>query len=296
MKNDNENTILTDHSVFKWHSFLPGETSVDDLSISKFHGSVAKLFNYIHPEQYFVPCYCIQIVTSGSLTAYINNQHYELNANSGYIVMPDFLLVKQDPSDDYVEMYIMTFSRKFAKEMKMTFKLAQIAQVYARPVWTIPEHKTQRVIHYFELLREVVDDKNREAALHLVYSFFEYLAGGTQFDKQVNPSLTREEKITGRFLALVDEHCEQQHSLDWYASEMCLSTRYVANTVKQTLGINASTCIENALMQRSKTLLYTTNKSIQEIAELLGFQNQSHFGTFFKRHEGMSPAAFRKQK
>jgi AraC-like DNA-binding protein len=75
---------------------------------------------------------------------------------------------------------------------------------------------------------------------------------------------------------------------------MCLSTRYVANTVKETLGMTASACIEQALMQRAKTLLYTTTLPIQEIADQLGFQNQSHFGTFFKRHTGCSPAAFRK--
>ena len=108
--------------------------------------------------------------------------------------------------------------------------------------------------------------------------------------------MTRNEEITGRFMHMVDANCEQQHSLDWYADQLCLTTRYVANTVKQTLGITASACIEHVLVQRAKTLLLTTTKSIQEIADQLGFQNQSHFGTFFKRHEGMSPAAFRKKK
>lgn len=291
---DDENHVLTDFSVFQWTSFLPGESSVDDLTVIKYSGSLSKM-NKVLPADYLMPCYTIQIITSGNLSVSINNHDYHLSRYDGYFLSPHFY-VKPLDMGNIAEMYILSFSRKFAKDMKLTFKLAQIAQVYAKPVWSMSEQKTQRLIHYFELLREVVDDKNREAALLLVYSFFKYLAGGMQFDKQVNPSLTREEEITGRFLVLVDKHCEQQHSLDWYASEMCLSTRYVANTVKQTLGINASTCIENALMQRSKTLLFTTNKSIQEIAELLGFQNQSHFGTFFKRHEGMSPAAFRKQK
>jgi AraC-like DNA-binding protein len=129
----------------------------------------------------------------------------------------------------------------------------------------------------------------------LVYSFFEYLASKTAFEKQVNPNMTRNEEITSKFMILVDTHCEQQHSLGWYASELCLSTRHVANTVKETLGINASAFIERALMQRAKTLLCTTTMPIQEIADHLGFQTQSHFGTFFKRHEGMSPAAFRKK-
>ncbi|MBQ2519984.1 MAG: AraC family transcriptional regulator [Paludibacteraceae bacterium] len=108
--------------------------------------------------------------------------------------------------------------------------------------------------------------------------------------------MSRNEEITGRFMHLVDIHCEQQHSLDWYADQLCLSTRYVANTVKETLGVTASSCIEHVLIQRAKTLLFTTTKSIQEIADQLGFQNQSHFGTFFKRHEGVSPAAFRKHQ
>lgn len=292
MKNDNENHIISDFSIYKWFSFLPGETSVDDLAVMKFNGQIQRFI----PENFVMPCYTIQIVTSGSLTISVNNREYEVNPNDGYFFSPDFFVKSLPSPSEYMEIYVLSFSRKFAKEMNLTFKLDQIAHVYAKPVWSMPERKTQRLVHYFELLREVVDDKNREAALHLVYSIFEYLAGGTQFDKQMNPSLSRNEEITGRFLALVDENCEQQHSLDWYASEMCLTTRYVANTVKQTLGMNASACIERALMQRAKVLLSTTTMPIQEIAEQLGFQNQSHFGTFFKRHEGMSPAAFRKNQ
>lgn len=79
--------------------------------------------------------------------------------------------------------------------------------------------------------------------------------------------MSREEEITGRFMHLVDAHCDQHHNLDWYAGQLCLSTRYVANTVKQTLGMTASSCIEFALTQRAKTLLYTTNKSNRHSSE-----------------------------
>ena len=291
---DNENHVLTDFSVFQWMSFLPGETSVDDLSVMKYCGSINKM-NKVLPPDYLMPCYTIQIIISGDFSISINNQDYHLSCYDGYFLSPNFYVKRQD-SDNIIEMYILSFSNKFIKEMRMEFKLSQVAQVHAQPTWKMSEHKVQRLVHYFDLLREVVEDKNRKAAIHLVYSFFEYLASNSALEKHVNPNMTRNEEITGKFMVLVDNHCEQQHSLDWYASELCLSTRYVANTVKETLGINASAFIERALMQRAKNLLVMTRKPIQEISEQLGFQNQSHFGTFFKRHEGMSPAAFRKQQ
>lgn len=290
---DNENHVLTDFSVFQWMSFLPGETSVDDLSVMKYSGSINKM-NKVLPPDYLMPCYTIQIIISGDISISINNQDYHLSCYNGYFLSPNFFVKRLD-SDNFVEMYILSFSSKFIKEMRMEFKLLQVAQVHAKPTWKMSEQKVQRLVHYFDLLREVMEDKNRKAAIHLVYSFFEYLASNSALEKQVNPNMTRNEEITGKFMVLVDNHCEQQHSLDWYASELCLSTRYVANTVKETLGINASAFIERALMQRAKNVLVMTRKPIQEIAEQLGFQNQSHFGTFFKRHEGMSPAAFRKQ-
>jgi AraC-like DNA-binding protein len=289
-KCEKENTILKDFSGFKWYSFLPGDEKMDDFSVMKISGSIDRFL----PQSYFVPCYTIQIITGGSITVNINNKDYELSAHSGYVLMPEFY-VQQRPFA-HVEMYTMAFTRKFAKELNPKFKLAELSQVLLHPTWTMPAQKTERLVHYFELLRKVLDDKNREAAKHLVYSILEYLAGGSSFDKRVSPTLSREEEITGRFLVLVDEHCMEQHALDWYASELCLSTRYVANTVKQTLGMTASSCIERAIMQHAKTLLYSTTMPIQEIADQLGFQNQSHFGAFFKRHEGMSPAAFRKQQ
>lgn len=291
---NNENNVLTDFSVFKWHTFLPGETSIDDLSVMHFHGKV----DTIVPEHFFSPTYILQIVTSGSVNASINNKEYEISPNGGYFIAPNFLLKRIAQPLGYVDLYVISLSRKFVQEIMINVKQSELAQIYAHPVWMMSEKKTQRVIHYFELLREVIDDKNREAAKQLVHSLFLYLAGDYNGlpSTQLQTPLTREEEITGRFLALVDEHCEQQHSLNWYASQICLSTRYMANTVKQTVDMTASACIEHALIQRAKSLLSTTTMPIQEIADQLGFQNQSHFGTFFKRHEGMSPAAFRKQQ
>ena len=294
----NENTILKDFSGFKWMSFIPGKTSIDDVSVMEINSTQKQFSTLILPDHYFTPTYCIQIVKSGCLRILINNKEYEMTANQGCLISPELLIQKPDKMDDYVEMLVLSMSREFIQELNLNFPLAATAYIYVHPVWNISPKKMQLLIHYFDLMREVIAEKDRKAAIHLIRSFFYYLAEpeANHFPKQNSIEMSRNEEITGRFMHLVDTHCEQQHSLDWYADQLCLTTRYVANTVKQTLGVTASSCIEHVLVQRAKTLLYTTNKSIQEIADQLGFQNQSHFGTFFKRHEGLSPAAFRKKK
>ena len=286
--------IITDYSGFKRMNFIPGENAVDDLAVMEINSTQERFSQYIIPDQYFTPTYCIQFILKGELQIFINNRSYCIKANEGCLITPDFLLRKPDNMDNFVEMRVLSLSRKFMQEVNPQFPLALISQVYVHPVWQMSEQKMQRSMHYLDLLREVIEDKDRTVAIHLVRSFLHYLAG-ENLSRWNDKPMSRNEEITGRFMHMVDANCEQHHDLDWYAGQMCLSTRYVANTVKETLGMTASACIEQALMQRAKTLLYTTTYSIQEIADQLGFRNQSHFGTFFKRHEGMSPAAFRKQ-
>ena len=214
-------------------SFIPGENAVDDISVMEINTTQGRFSQHIIPEQYFVPTYCMQFILKGELRVIVNNQHYTIKANEGYLITPDFLVKKPDDTN---------------------------------PHWQMSARKLQRTMHYLDLLRELIEDKDRTAAVHLVQSLFHYLAGDN-LEMWNDKPMSREEEITGRFMHLVDAHCDQHHNLDWYAGQLCLSTRYVANTVKQTLGMTASSCIEFALTQRAKTLLYTTNKSNRHSSE-----------------------------
>lgn len=218
-KQENENQILVDYSIFKWMSFIPGETSVDDICVMKFNGSTTDLFRKMLPEEYFSPCYTLQFLTSGSFKAYINNRTYDIQANDGYLIIPEFFMRRMEPTSQQMELYVICISRKFMAEMNLQFPLSLISHIYIHPVWHMSAEKVQGVIHYFDLLREVVASQNRTATMFLVYSLFHFLAGDIANAKMRAPSMSRNEEITGRFMHLVDAHCEQQHSLDWYADQ-----------------------------------------------------------------------------
>ena len=173
-------------------------------------------------------------------------------------------------------------------------------RAYMRPVLPMTEQQMRVVLHYIDLLCEVIqisDVSNvREVALDLVRSmvYFVYGLYDNSFSKLY--TLSRSEELTGRFLALVEMHCREHHNIDWYAKEMCLTPQYIANVVKQVTGRSAGECINYNLIRQAKVMLLITFLSVQQIADRLGFQNQSHFGTFFRRSEGVSPRAFRERK
>ena len=151
------------------------------------------------------------------------------------------------------------------------------------------------VLRYFDFLRALIEDNQQKAALSMIRSLVYYLVEcKASYPKEVH-ALSRAEQICGQFLTLIELHSSEEHRVEWYAGQMCLAPKYLSNVVKQTLGVSPNRCIDQALLRQAKSLLSSTSLSVQQISDSLGFQNQSHFGTFFRRQTGVSPKDFRVQ-
>jgi AraC-like DNA-binding protein len=103
----------------------------------------------------------------------------------------------------------------------------------------------------------------------------------------------REQRLFSRFIALVNEHARREHNLDFYANQLCLSTRYMGTLIKQLSGHSAKYWIDEALITSIKVELIHSNKSLKEISDELNFPNTSFFSKFFKRMTGMTAGEYR---
>lgn len=75
---------------------------------------------------------------------------------------------------------------------------------------------------------------------------------------------------------------------------MCISPKYLSETVKNISGRAPNEWIDNYVTLELRSLLRNTTKSVKEIANEMNFQNQSFLGKYFKEHVGISPVAYRK--
>ena len=262
---------------------------------------VAEIGNYDDeniPKYFRTSHYAILFVTQGSLSGRVNMVDFEMKAPAAVYIFNDHVLHYSNSSPD-LKVRFLSFSPVIADELSLSLHYDDIHYAYARPAAQLDEASMQTIMHYLDLLEVLMQKESkgrRSAIIQLIQSLSSFLY---EFHANNLPSqkpFSRSEELAGQFLSLVDMHCHEHHNIKWYADTLHLTPVYVSNAVKQVTGRTAGDNITDCLIRKAKSLLRTSTLSVQQISDRLGFQNQSHFGTFFRRAVGVSPKAFRMRR
>lgn len=97
-----------------------------------------------------------------------------------------------------------------------------------------------------------------------------------------------------KFMNLVNIHSKEQHSVQYYADKLCITSNYLNEMVTSTMGFSAKQYIQNKVMDEAKRLLVYTNVPISDIAFELCFSTVSYFIRSFRQHTGETPLLYRK--
>jgi AraC family transcriptional regulator, transcriptional activator of pobA len=101
-------------------------------------------------------------------------------------------------------------------------------------------------------------------------------------------------QLTDRFRQLLERHFLEYQTVQAYAESLGVTANYLSESVKATTGLPAGTVMRQRSLLEAKRLLVYTDRSVQQIANLLNFPDPSYFGRFFKRETAQSPIAFRR--
>ena len=111
--------------------------------------------------------------------------------------------------------------------------------------------------------------------------------------KPVGKKMDRKIEIFETLVKLIEQNFMRERSVAFYADKLCVTSKYLTVMVKSLCGKTVQQLIFKAIIRRSIYLMKNTNKTILQIATELSFPNASAFGTFFKKHTGLSPMNFR---
>jgi len=96
-----------------------------------------------------------------------------------------------------------------------------------------------------------------------------------------------------RFMQLLVDSKHIERKVNWYATQLCITPKYLNTICQQVAQQTPSSIIERELTERAIQLLKENKLSIKQISSQMGFNNQSHFGTFLRRTTGKSPQQIR---
>lgn len=92
-----------------------------------------------------------------------------------------------------------------------------------------------------------------------------------------------------------DNNVNRNITCEDVAKECCLSSKQLSRIFKSSIGISLFEYITSSKVKYAKHVLLKSDKSVKEISFMLGFESESSFVSFFKRHTGIAPGTFRKQ-
>ena len=91
----------------------------------------------------------------------------------------------------------------------------------------------------------------------------------------------------------VDAHLDDRLSLTDLAGVACLSPYHFSRSFKLAVGVGPQRYVMQRRVERAKALMRRTDRPLAMIAQEVGFADQSHLTSVFRREIGVTPGHFR---
>ena len=199
------------------------------------------------------------------------------------------------------------FNRKFSQSIKISWKVRQA--LVNNALFHLSPDDRHYIIENYDFLKSKCQGKDfsqRQSILRQLLQILsvEMLLRIEDYIKDNNLHIqklaeqtqnieigktTSAQNIFCRFTSLLEQTPVKNRPVSWWASRVNVSAKYLSAICREVEGKSARVLIAESVIQEAIRLLQNPDLSIKEISDSLGFVNQSHFGTFFKRHTGHSP-------
>ena len=244
----------------------------------------------------------IAICTQGKVQGTLNGKMIELHKNQVAIIPQNVVVTDLMVSPDF-DLKAMFFTNRILQSFLREKMPIWNEVVYIRRlnVVTLEDDDMQFYTYFYEMLRMCFyRGDNHPFRTDIIRSLLRAailgLCGGLKqriLADEVSPETSIANNHFQRFLDLLHSVVVKHHTVEWYASELCISPKYLSAICKKHSGKTANEWITEHVLEDIRYYLKQTDYSIKQICDLLGFPNPSFFGKYVKEHFGMTPGQLR---
>ena len=256
----------------------------------------APFFDYPTKMDYSVSIVCLK----GSIKGALNLQPVSIGENNVAIVLPGQIIQYTYISDDFSGLAFV-MSERFLDNLELGIKDSVSVMLYLKekPVIQLAPNEIELLSKYYDIMQRTISmpfNTNRLEIIRLLLQALFYIINDfRQLQEDSGLQKSKREGLFDAFYHLVLAHYKESRKTEFYAEKLCLTPKYLSAVIKELTGKSVVEWINNYVILEAKSLLKSSNMTIQQISDELNFANQSFFGKFFKRITGMSPKDYKEK-
>lgn len=245
------------------------------------------------------------LVLEGEADLTVDHMPYKLIKGSFLTLMPSHTLRMIHVDEDF-RGYLIAVSSSFMNDYGLfrqkNTSMLRYMEIRKNPCAVFEPSEAEVVRDQMLLVRSKIRQKDhyfykeimQNALAGLMLELGNIFSAKKEFT--ASPALSRKEDLLEQFLKLLFENCREQHGVAYYAERLFITPQYLSLILKTLTGKSANKWIDDALIMEARVLLKAPQATVQQVADLLHFSDQSTFGKFFKKHMGVSPMEYRKSR
>ena len=230
--------------------------------------------------------FLIVAVISGKGELTVSGEKFSLSKGECFFIdckQPHFY--KGDPDDPWEVMWVH-FNGATSRQYYDYF-LSQSKNTFRPPSF-------DRVVSAFTELISINETKNQSSEVissKLIVDLLTIALTVNSGEQQYDSAL--KQKLAGVH-SYIDDHFSEDLSLEKLSSQFYISKFYLTREYKKIYGMTIFQHIITSRINYGKKLLRFSDKSVEEIAHLCGFNDQSYFERQFKKAENLTCFSYRK--
>lgn len=249
-----------------------------------------------HKHDFFL---CV-LFTSGTGTHTIDFNSYRINAGSVFFLKPgqthhwDF----ETPPQGYIFFHTETFYDFYFSNHPVSqypFYFSHTNPPYlnlqSSELGTIADQfkRINTEYHYGNTFR------NQKIASLITSLYIDLSRVYTDSEKFTIISSTVYLDILEKLEQHIETHFRVEKSASFYASQLSITPKHLNRVIRNTINKTTTAVITERAMLEAKRLIVHSNRTLNDIAISIGYEDYAYFSKVFKQHTTCTPKAFRKR-
>ena len=255
-------------------------------------------------QLFAVDAFAIGYTTQGYSIMEFNNNKYRLEPGKVFILAPTHTCRLVECSTDFKIRLLLLDSNghNISVHLNYLVKSERWIQTYFYPVLDLTDEESKRMTTCLDRIEEQIirpDFPNRTAILRLAVTWHHVELDNIMQEHMNeitdnNKPLTRQQTLARQLYQLIINNYRKEHQVKFYSEQMCLTPQYLNQITGCIFGKTLSAIISDLLFSTARSMVLSSEMSIQEIANELNFADQASFSKFIKKESGVSPSVMRK--